>query len=229
MIKLLVVASNMFEEIASLKRWFGFVNKIADSGILIVDSGSKDGTIECARDNGAVVIVDDIIRREGYGPARNHLRQMSKQHFPDAHWMIYLDADETIDPEDFHQLRYIKDYLVEDYDVIALPRIDWEDEKRSFAHNDFHFSPDFQARMSRLGEDVRYVRKLHEQVVCKKLYTNITNPKINHFHRSAPQTKRDLIGRLCAKLHLEDKDYGHTVPEHPKEAMYREQYLKEGL
>ena len=56
--KKLTVASNMFNEIDALPRWFGFVKEIADGGILIVDSGSTDGTVEYAKAEGAVAFGD---------------------------------------------------------------------------------------------------------------------------------------------------------------------------
>jgi glycosyltransferase involved in cell wall biosynthesis len=220
----------MLNEKEMLDRWFGFVKEIADGGILIVDTGSTDGTVEYARELGAEVIVDDIIQREGYGPARNHLRDNAARLFPEAQWLLYLDADETIDEEDFHQLRYIKDYLIEQFDVVCLPRIDWMDEEKSAMAKDWRIFPDWQARMARLNSGCRYVRRLHEQITgYKNIYNKLTNPAINHFHRSAGQEKRDFVGKLCAKLHMEDKEYGHTYPEHHKEAHYRELYKKEGL
>ena len=228
--KKVVIASNMYNEIDKLERWFNCFSQIADGGMLIVDTGSTDGSIEYAREHGALVIVDDIIRREGYGPARNQLRELAKKHFTDAHWMVYFDADETIDEKEFHQFRYLKDYLIDKFDVVAFPRIDWHDEQKTKSENDYRIGPDWQARMSRLECPIKYIRRLHEQVTGHKaLYCSLTNPKINHFHRSATQDKRDEIGKLCAKLHMEDKEFGHTVPEHHKEKMYRELYLKEGL
>lgn len=226
----LVIASDMWDEIAQLPGWFDCVEKIADGGILIVDSGSDDGTIEYCRDRGAVVIVDDIIRREGYGPARNHLREMSRKYFPDAVWMAYLDADERILPEDFHRLRFIKDYLINGYDCVCMPRIDWYDLEMNKAAKDWHVYPDWQARMTLLDSDISYVRRLHENITgFKKMYMNLATPKINHFHRSAGKIKRDAVGKLCAKLHMEDDEYGNTYPEHHKEAYYRRLLEKEGL
>jgi len=176
------------------------------------------------------VIVDDIIRREGYGPARNHLRELSKRFFPESHWMLFLDADERINEDEFHQLRFVKDYLISEYDVVAFPRIDWHDRKMIKAENDWRISPDWQARMTRLNSPLKYVRKVHEQVIdFKRIYGVLTNPKINHFHRPASQEKRDLVGKLCAKLHREDEIYGPSVPKHHKEDMYYERFLKEGL
>ena len=229
--KNLVVASNMFNEIDQLEEWYENMCHIASAGILIVDTGSDDGTKEFFESKHNVVfITDDIILREGYGPARNHLRDMSKKHYPDAHWMVYLDADERIDPEDYHTIRFLCDYLVDDYDVVALPRIDWKDLERTEMAKDWRIQPDYQARMSRLNSNVTYHRKLHEQVLTQKqLYAQITNPKINHFHRCTPQEKRDYVGKVCAKLHMEDEEHGHTYPEHHKEAEYRKRLEEEGL
>lgn len=227
--KPLVVASNMFQERPRLERWFDCFEQIADAGILIVDSGSEDWTIEYARGRGAKVFVDDIIRKEGYGPARNQLRQLAKEYWPDAHWLAYFDADETISEKDLHKLRFLKDYLIDAYDVIAFPRIDWKDEKMKEAANIVEIAPDWQSRMTRLASPLVYVRKLHEQIMNHtKLYMSISNPKINHFHRSTKE-KRDFIGKLCAHLHMQDREWGHTYPEHPKESHYRKLLNLEGL
>lgn len=228
--KPLVIASNMYQEITSLERWFSVFKPLADGGMLIVDTGSTDGTIEFCRDHGAIVVVDDIIKREGYGPARSQLRMLTLKYYPHAEWMAYFDADETMDESDFHLLRFMKDYLVDEFDVICFPRVDWMNLERTATAKDFRIFPDYQARMSRLRSQIRYTRKLHEQIQGQRqIYARTSNPKINHFHRSASKDKRDEIGKLCAKLHMEDKEWGHTVPEHHKEAEYRDKYLKEGL
>jgi|GEM_PF-2208572 len=230
-IKPLVIASNMLNERDQLEDWFAFVKKIADGGILIVDTGSTDGTVEYAKEQGAIVIVDDIIQREGYGSARNQLRELSRIRFPKAEWMMYLDGDERIDEEDFHQLRFIKDILLDQFDVVALPRIDWLNTDRTGMAKDWKVNPDWQARMTRLnGTTIEYVRRLHEQITkYRTIYARLTNPKINHFHRTVGEKRRDFVGKLCAKLHMEDKEYGNTYPEHHKEAYYRERFMKEGL
>lgn len=227
--KKVVIASNFRNEIDQVDGWLESFKPLADGGMLVVDTGSTDGTVEALEKAGVTVIVDDIIQREGYGPARNHLRLEAKKHFPGAHWVAYFDADERIDPEDRHRFRFYKDCLIDAYDVIAFPRIDWLDLEKTQAAKDWKVSPDWQARMTRLNAPLYYVRRLHEQVMgCKGIFTNLMLPKINHFHRSAGQEKRDYVGKICAHLHQID-EMGKTYPEHHKEAYYRELLEKEGL
>jgi len=228
--KPLVISSNMLNESFQLEEWLRFVKVIADGGILVVDGGSDDNTQQILSDAGVVVIEDNIIQREGYGPARNHLRDETRKQFPEAHWMMYLDADERLLEEDFHKLRWIKDNLIVDFDVVGLPRIDWLNAEMTEAAKDWRVQPDWQARMSRLHTRVRYVRKLHEQVAdYKGVYTRLSSPKIHHFHRSAGKDKRDMVGKLCAKLHREDVTWGSTYPKHHKEDHFWDLYQKEGL
>ncbi len=240
--KRMIISTNHYQEIdqyngdSGLEPWFDNMGDVLEAmgqertDIIIVDTGSKDGSIEWARDHGAIVVVDDIIKREGYGPARNHLRQMVREHFPTAVWSCYLDGDERIDESDFHILRTTKDTLSDEYDVIAFPRIDWIDIERTEAKKDVYTFPDWQGRMTRVDSPLQYGRMLHEQIMnCRGIYTNVDFTKINHFHRSVPQQKRDAIGKLCADLHERDTEFGHTYPVHHKEMMYREMLEKEGL
>ena len=225
----MVIAANMFNEIDQIAEWYQNMSEIADEGILVVDNGSTDGTIEFLKHKQVIVIEDDVILREGYGAARNHLREMAQLYFPNAHWCCYFDADERIDREDYHQLRHIKDNLDFKFDGVAFPRIDWKDLEKKEAAKDWHINPDYQARMTRLGSSLKYIRKLHEQIQgANGIYAELTNPKINHFHRVAVN-KRHFIGKLCAKLHMEDDKYGDTYPMHHKEQHYRELLKKEGL
>ena len=184
---------------------------------------------------GILVVTDNIIQRKGsgggYGPARMQLRELTKKHFPRAHWMVYFDADERIDPADYHFFRWLKDYLNEDsFDVLAFPRIDWLDKEKTESANDIRVKPDFQSRMSRLDSPIRYIRPLHERCIpAKNIYANIdTCPPIHHFHRSASQEKRDQVGMVCSMLHDGDTEFGHTYPKHHKEEYYQKMLKERG-
>ena len=227
--KQLILCYNMQDEEPEIQEWMEMANQIAD-GVIIVDSGSTDGTIKIAAEMKAIVVHNKIIQNEGYGPARNHLMDTARKHYPNAGWMMFLDADERIVPEDFHNLRVIKDYLNDAFDGVGFPRIDWHDREMTHAENDFHTAPDWQCRMIRLSSAARYTRKLHEQLTgIKRIYTDFNLPKINHFHRCAAPGKRDQVGVLCSKLASEERAAGGTLPKHHKEDMYFEMYKKNGL
>jgi glycosyltransferase involved in cell wall biosynthesis len=223
-----VIASNFLNEVDQVEAWVENFRPIADGGMLVVDGGSTDGTIELLEKLGVKVIVSNIIQKEGYGPARNNLRFLATNHF-DAEWVAYFDADERINPSEYHRFRFIKDYLIAEYDVIAFPRIDWYDLEKTKAAKDWHVDPDWQARMTLLKSPLNYIRRLHEQLEgFNKMYANLRTPAINHFHRTVPQDKRDYVGKVCAHLHSID-EMGKTYPEHHKEAYYRDLLAKEGL
>lgn len=229
--KKLAIVSNFYNEIAQCPSWYANMGSLLESfgqkvneSMIIVDSGSQDGTIEFFEERGVKVVVNDVIRREGYGPARNHLRQMAVEHLNEMHWACYLDADERISPKEFHQLRVIKDNLAPQYDVVALPRIDWENLEMTKMKKDINVFHDFQARMTRLSSSLRYVKSLHEGVEnYSQIYADLSSPKINHFHRSTPQEKRDQVGRVCAHLHMKDEGNGIHYDMHHKEQFYRDQ------
>lgn len=59
--------------------------------LLVLDSGSTDGTIELAEKLGARVVVDPLWR--GFGPQRQHAQTLVSHD-----WIFWLDSDERITP-----------------------------------------------------------------------------------------------------------------------------------
>lgn len=234
----LVVASNMYNEIKQLQgddwlsNWWVNMSEIADAGIVIVDNGSTDGTKEFfeSKDNVRYVI-DDIIVKEGYGPARNHLRAMSKKYFPDALWCLYLDGDERINPSDYHRLRFLKDNLADDYDVIALPRKNMIKKGSRETKRDINVHMDPQARMSRLdSEKILYVDRVHESLTGHRgLLLDINNPHIEHYHHDTDKEKRDQVGKLCVHLwNKQDEENPGKYVKHHKHDLYEGKLKQEG-
>ena len=77
-------------EAARIGRVIEAVRDLSDD-IVVVDSGSKDGTQDIARGLGAKVIHNDW---PGYGPQKRFAEAQCKQQ-----WLLNLDADEVVPPE----------------------------------------------------------------------------------------------------------------------------------
>jgi glycosyltransferase involved in cell wall biosynthesis len=78
--------------------------------VLVLDSGSTDGTAEIARAAGATVVVTDW---PGYGPQQNRAMDLAT-----GEWLFSLDADERISPELAREIRTsIADAAYDGYDV----------------------------------------------------------------------------------------------------------------
>jgi len=230
--KKVVICSNMLDEAdTDLPGWVANMRRLTNTGIIVVDGGSVDGTKMILERNDVIVVTDNIIHREGYGPARNHLRALAREHYPDADWMCFFDADERVVDEDVFTFWSLAEYLREDLiDVIAFPRIDWIDFEMTKSQNNIYITPDPQGRMTRLDSDLIYYRKIHEQIDrFRGIYFKLSNPKINHFHQPTTQNKRDRIGKLCAYLHSIDEEHGKSYPKHKKEDLYYKRYLEEGI
>lgn len=116
--------------------------------IVVVDTGSTDGTIQIARDYGAKVIEHPW--RDDFAEARN----VSLAHAT-GDWILVVDADEHLVQEDGPRLRKAVDHPVADayvYDII------------SFAGDD-----DLEVITKRLGlfksrPDFRFRGQIHEQI-----------------------------------------------------------------
>lgn len=76
-------------EIANLRDCLASVH-FADQ-IIVVDSGSTDGTVQLARELGATVLETNW---PGFGPQKNRALDLA-----DGDWVLSIDADERVTPE----------------------------------------------------------------------------------------------------------------------------------
>ena len=130
-----IVAKNEEE---NLKRILPTVTGLADE-IVLVDSGSTDGTLEVARSYGARIFTESW---RGYGTQVNHaLRCCTKQ------WVFSLDADEGFTPALAQEIREL---LAGNppYPAYFVPRRNYFLE-RAMLHGGFY--PDRKLRLFRLG------------------------------------------------------------------------------
>ena len=84
-ISIVIIAKN--EELV-LGRTLKSLRNISDD-IVVADTGSTDGTINTAQENGAKV---ERLIWQGFGPTKNAALQLAKYN-----WVLFLDADEAID------------------------------------------------------------------------------------------------------------------------------------
>ena len=87
MISVVIITLNEIDNIADC---ISSISRLSDD-IIVVDSGSKDGTVEQALSCGANVLQ---IKWQGFGHARNFGAQEAKND-----WVFQIDADERSSPE----------------------------------------------------------------------------------------------------------------------------------
>lgn len=91
-----------------------------------------------------------------YAAARNSLLKYV-QNFRRATWLLMLDADEAMFPDDLVSLsRWVESCTA---DAVYFPRINFVRDAQHWLPGNY---PDYQTRLIRLGSDVHYVNAVHE-------------------------------------------------------------------
>ena len=108
-LSVIVITHNESANIRDCLLSLGFADEV-----VVLDSGSTDGTPDMARDLGAVVHFSNDW--PGFGPQKNRALQFAR--FP---WVLSLDADERVSPELAAQIARV---VAEDADVAyEIPRL----------------------------------------------------------------------------------------------------------
>lgn len=124
------------------------------SEIIVVDSGSTDGTIEIARRKGAKVIHQDWL---GFADQKNFAMSQAS-----GDWILSLDADEILTPalvDEIRKLSESSDFGT--YDGYKLPRVLYIGDT-PVRHGGFY--PDAQLRLIKRGAGVFGKRMVHEAI-----------------------------------------------------------------
>jgi glycosyltransferase involved in cell wall biosynthesis len=119
--------------------------------IVVVDAESTDETQDVLKRIGALVVVRPWT---GYSDARNEVIRNSK-----GNWMVMLDADEAMFPEDLQLIRTIM--LDKAYNSIIVPKYEFSIDHE---HHQPYWYPDLKKRIFRLGVGYYYHGALHEQL-----------------------------------------------------------------
>jgi hypothetical protein len=90
--------------------------KPAVDGVVVVDTGSTDGTVDIAKKAGAIVVETEW--QDDFGLAR----QAAESALGETGWVLWVDADEFLDPQDINVPR-VAAGLYESWDPPMLLRI----------------------------------------------------------------------------------------------------------
>lgn len=196
----ITLAVNTLDERSNIRALFNCVAKVVDE-IVVVDTGSKDGTCELARKLGARVY--EIAGVSGYGAMRTLTAHLAR-----TEWVLILDGDERMDPPDAAKL---KDLAKSDHDLVWLPRQHYRTWNREICENpDIRVYPDWQGRFFR-PKDIYFVRKVHEHIMgVKNELRDFNSPIIRHFGWLKTPERLAMIKNLCDRLWKEDQEYADT-------------------
>jgi glycosyltransferase involved in cell wall biosynthesis/predicted Zn-dependent protease len=134
----------------TLGRALGSVRGVADE-IVVVDTGSADGTVELARSHGAVVLESPW--REDFSTPRN--LGLARARGP---WVLVLDSDEELDPASVPELLAVLGSDRSDAAEVAIAnRLRSDDAVNGISHR--------YCRLFRKLPGVRFEGRVHEQVL----------------------------------------------------------------
>lgn len=217
----LCLASNFYNEIDNIEPIWNLYKDVVDKW-LVVDSGSTDGTqvrLKSLVGDKLQLIEDDMIRTKGYGYARSKLIELNTE----ADWVLIVDGDERMLPEDILKLKKIVN-SDPPFDLIYLPRCHYQKwdmsvvEYGSMTHtgNDsnaaLRINPDWQPRLIKRTMingvcKVRFIRPTHEIPDPNgiRMLRDINSPVIRHFGWMKTPERIKMIADLCVELEKNNK------------------------
>lgn len=194
MATLSVVIVAMNEE-RTIGRVLEAVRSIADE-ILLVDSGSKDKTIEIAQKLGARVVHQDWL---GYAGQKNFALSLAK-----SDWLLSLDADEVMTPEAVAEVRtIISSETAGKCDGYKIPRILYIGDS-PVRHGGFY--PDAQLRLIQNGKGKFRDRMVHERIFVDGPVGDLKHPMLHYSYKNVEEFTRamDKYARLSAEQYKQD-------------------------
>jgi glycosyltransferase involved in cell wall biosynthesis len=158
--------------------------------IVIVDSGSTDGTLDIARAAGAQVI--QTTDWPGFGPQKNRALAAA-----DGDWILSIDADERITPA---LAAEIKSVLQDKQaaDAYEIPRKSWYCG-RFIEHAGW--APDYVTRLVRQGKAKFSDDLVHERILVDGKTAKLKTSMLHYSFRDFSQVlnKVDLYSTLSAR------------------------------
>ncbi len=183
----LSVAVTTFNSERTLERALSSV-RFADE-IVVVDSGSTDGTLEIARR-----FTDRIIRKEflGYGPQKNLALESCGRE-----WIFILDSDEELSPELAEEVGSVVSGRTAGHLVYTVPRLSCFID-RWMRHSGWY--PDRTIRLVRRGSGRFDERAVHEAFVTEHPAGHLSGDLLHHTYVSISDyvQRQDRYSSLAA-------------------------------
>lgn len=138
--------------------------------ITIVDSGSSDDTVKIAKR--LTKNVYSVIFENDFSIIRNYALSRSI-----GEWILVLDADEILSPELKEEIPELVKHRT--HDGYWFRRRWYINAKKYMKHGLFY--PDFQLRLFRNSETIKYQNRVHEEVTIPKEKTKEIYVDIYHY------------------------------------------------
>jgi len=140
--------------------------------VIVVDSGSTDGTQAFCESMGARVIFNEW---SGYVAQKQFAMEQTE-----SEWILNLDADEEISAELQKAISFSIDHAVPTVNAFSLPRLS-RYLGRWIKHGGWY--PDRKVRLVRKGKGTWRGSALHEQLVVEGEVQEISRPIFHHVYR----------------------------------------------
>jgi glycosyltransferase involved in cell wall biosynthesis len=151
-LSLVVITKNAETHIARCLKSVPFA-----SDIVVLDSGSTDGTVMIAKSLGARVFQEEW---RGFGPQKKRATELAK-----TDWILNLDADEALSEPAQIELQALLAVLPPAIDAFAFPRLSFH-MGRWIRHGGWY--PDWQVRLYDRTRAAWSEDPLHEKVQAKE-------------------------------------------------------------
>ena len=179
-----------------LGRCLASIHSVADQ-IVVVDTGSQDRTVEVAKSYGAAIVETEW--RNDFAWARN----ISLDHATSA-WVLWLDADDVVPPESLPLIAQLKQCKPDRVFGLIVRNQRPNDTGTEF----------FQARMFPNRPEIRFERRVHEQMMPSALRLGLQMEKrdvvIEHLGYAEPETLKRKARR---NIDLMLEEYNQKQPD----------------
>ena len=188
--------------------------------VLVLDSGSTDETAAVARASGATVAVKAW---QGFAQQRNHALQLCT----DYEWVVFLDADETLDPQLTGELRSLPTSPSDTSGYLVR-------RKNHFLGKELPHAgryPDWQLRVMRPAKSVFEEAQVHERAAVEGDVAKLQGHLIHFSTDSASDflAKHSEYARLEAHSVVVKSEAPPLLSLFPPSRLAVRRYVKERL